>query len=107
MNNFMVRVSENSRNISINISQDPTAFPTDTISFDWSRDGQPLSSSSDISLTYSAVTFTNVGRQDSGGYSVFASNVVQGIEVGNDTGSFNLDVVCKLCMHVSVYVPRG
>ena len=100
----MVRVLENSRNIPIDISEDPPAFPTDTVSSVWTRDGQPLRSGPDISLTYSTVTFTNVDRQDSGNYFVVASNVVEGREVGNDAGRFNLDVICKLKVCQYVYV---
>ena len=96
----MVRILENSRSFPIDISQDPTAFPTDTISFNWAdRDGQRLSSGQGLTLTYSSVTFTNVDRQDSGNYSVFASSVIDGREVGNDTGSFYLDVICKLSVY--------
>ena len=95
-NNSTLKVLENSRNFLINICQNPTAFPVETVSFTWTRDGQPLSSGLGLSLTYSSLTFPNVARQDSGNYSVFASNVIEGREVGNDTGSFNVDVICKL-----------
>ena len=105
MDNFMVRVVENSRNFPIDISQEPTAFPTDTVSFEWTKGVQPLSSGPGLSLTYSTVTFSNLDRQDSGNYSIFASNVVEGREVGNDTGSFNLNVICKcVCVHVCLSV---
>ena len=100
----MVRVLEISRNFPVDISQDPTAFPTETVSSEWTRDGLPLSSGPDISLTYSTVTFTGVDKLDSGYYSVFASNVVEGTEVGNDTGSFSLDVICKLCVCLRLLV---
>ena len=95
-NNSTLKVLENSRNFLINISQNPIAFPVETVSFTWTRDGQTLSSGPGLSLTYSSMIFSNVARQDSGNYSVFASNVIEGREVGNDTGSFNLDVICKL-----------
>ena len=95
--NITLRVLEGSRNFLINISQNPTTFPEETVSFTWTRDGQPLSTGlGGLSLTYSSVTFSSVTRQDSGNYSVFASNVVEGREVGNDTGSFRFDVICKL-----------
>ena len=105
VDNFMVRVVENSGNFPIDISQEPTAFPTDTVSFEWTRGVQSLISGPGLSLTYSTVTFSNIDRQDSGNYSVFASNVLEGREVGNDTGSFNLDVICKsksVCMYMCV-----
>ena len=97
----MVRVVENSRNFPIDISQEPTAFPTDTVSFEWTRGVRPLISDPGVSLTYFTVTFSNIDRQDSGNYFVFASNVVEDREVGNDTGSFNLNVICKhACLSV-------
>ena len=99
MNNSTLKVLENSRNFLIDISQNPTAFPVESVSFTWTRDGQPLLSGPGLSLTYSSVTFSNVDRRDCGDYSVFASNVVDGIEVGNDTGSFYLDVICKLQLY--------
>ena len=102
--NFTLRVLESSRNFQINIGRNPTAFPVETVSFTWTRDGQPLISGPGLSQTYSSVTFSSVNRQDSGNYSVFASNVVEGIEVGNDTGSFSLDVICKLFNYYDVYI---
>ena len=99
MDNFIVRVLENSQNFPIDISQNRTAFPMETVSFSWTKDGQPVNDGPALDLTYSNVTFSSIDRQDSGNYSVFASNIVGGREVGNDTGNFYLDVICKLCMH--------
>ena len=100
----MVRVLESSRNFPIDISQDPTAFPMETVSSEWTRNGRHLSSGPGLSLMYSTVTFFSVNRQNSGNYFVFASNVVEGREVGNDTGSFSLDVICKcVCVCVCVW----
>ena len=64
-----------------------------TLSFDWTRDGRPLTTGP--ALTYSSVTFSSIERTDSGTYSVLATNVVDGVQVGNDTGSFTLDVICE------------
>ena len=94
-------VLENSLNFPINITQNPTAFPMETVSFSWTRNGQPLTT--DPAQTYSSLTFSNIDRSDSGNYSVFASNVVDGREVGNDTGSFYLNVICKLCIYIFTY----
>ena len=91
-------VLEGSHNFPIDITQNPTAFPTETVSFSWTRNGQPLTT--DPAQTYSSLTFSSVDRSDSGNYSVFATNVVEGREVGNDTGSFYLNVICKLCIHI-------
>ena len=91
-------VLEGSHNFPIDITQNSTAFPTETVSFSWTRNGQPLTT--DPTQTYSSLTFSSVDRSDSGNYSVFATNVVEGREVGNDTGSFYLNVICKLCIHI-------
>ena len=89
----MVRILENSRNVPIDLAVDPLPFPLDTISFNWSRDGRPLTTGP--TLTYSNVTFPRVERMDSGTYFVQVMNVVDGVELGNDNGSFTLDVICK------------
>ena len=92
---FFVRIEENTRNVPVDLALDPSPFPVNTLSFDWTRDGRPLTTVTGPALTYSSVTFSSVDRTDSGTYSVLTTNVVDGVQVGNDTGSFNLDVVCK------------
>ena len=95
----MVRIEENSKNVRINIGLDPEPFPLDTLSFLWIRDGQQLTGGSGLALAYSGVTFAMIERSDSGEYSVSASNYVFGSpsqQIGNDTGRFSLDVICKL-----------
>ena len=97
--NFMVRVEENSINIPVDLHQEPAAFPEPTL-FRWYKDGQPLTQA-DRLLTYSNVTFNTVRRADAGNYTVSATNFVIGSNteaVGNDTGSFYLDVICELCV---------
>ena len=45
------------------------------------------------------MTFDTVRRTDAGNYTVTATNFAlrdPGVEVGSDTGSFFLDVLCKL-----------
>ena len=97
--NFTVKVLENSQNVSIDLRQEPAAFPEPTL-FNWKKDGQPLTNQ--LSLTYSNVTFDTVRRADTGNYTVAATNFVlpgspdhENNQVGNDSGSFYLDVICK------------
>ena len=96
-NNFLLKVQENSEDILINLYQEPPAFPESSL-FSWNKDGQPLRTG--LILTYSSVTFDTVRRVDAGNYSVIASNfVLPGSpgtnQVGSDTGSFYLNVICK------------
>ena len=98
---FVVRIEENSANVLIDISLDAEPFPLDTLAFFWTRSGQPLTGGSGLALTYSSVTFAMIERSDSGEYSVLAINYVTGgpsQQIGNDTGRFSLDVICKLNM---------
>ena len=95
---FLVMTEENNESVLIDLRQDPVAFPEPTMpdSFTWNKDGQLLTG---LALTYSNVTFTTVRRTDAGNYTVFAANFVTSDSmkqlVGNDTGSFYLDVLCK------------
>ena len=94
-----MRIEENSVNVPVDLRQEPAAFPEPT-SFHWYKDGQHLTEA-DRPLTYSNVTFSTVRREDAGNYTVSATNFVVGSnveEVGNDNGSFFLDVICKLCI---------
>ena len=96
VDNFLVRIEENSANIPIDLRQEPDAFPEPSI-FSWNKDGQPLRTG--LLLTHSNITFSTVRRADVGNYTVSATNFVLGSiteQVGNDTGSFYLDVICKL-----------
>ena len=91
--NFLVRVEENNGRVPVNLTKGTTAFPEPT--FSWTRDGQLLIGPD---LTYSSVTFENVRRMDAGNYTVSATNFILNStteQVGNDTGSFYLDVLCK------------
>ena len=96
---FLVRIAENSLNIPVDLRQEPVPFPEST-SFLWYRNGQRLTEA-DRPLTYSNVTFSTVRREDTGNYTVSATNFVIGSnteQVGNDTGNFYLDVICKFCI---------
>lgn len=95
--NFVVRMEENRfSDVPIDLQQQPAAFP-EPASFQWKKDGEMLTSSNGISLTFSNVTFQSISRRNSGNYSVFATNFVTDSteQVGNDTGSFYLDVICE------------
>ena len=102
--NFSVKIEENRENISVDLRQEPAAFPEPT-SFVWYKDGLPLT---DFKQTYSNVTFDSIGRMDVGNYTVFARNFISGgsmERVGNDTGSFHLDVLCEL-VEIIYYSPE-
>lgn len=60
------------------------------------KDGLPLTEQ--LLLTYSSIRFPTIERQYSVNYTIFATNTdiddpTQ--QIGNDTGSFYLDVICK------------
>ena len=92
--NVELIVRENSGRIPVNLSIGLAAFPEPT--FQWTKDGEPLNGPT---LTYNSVTFDNVRRSDAGNYTVLATNSVLNTttpeQVGSDTGSFSLDVLCK------------
>ena len=99
--NFFVMIIENTENVLVDLRQDPVAFPEPdtTDSFTWKKDGQPLTG---LALTYSNVTFPTVRRINTGNYSVSTTNFVFGDSmemVGTDTGSFYLNVLCKLFVY--------
>ena len=102
----MVKVLENTSNVTIDLQQELAAFPEPTL-FSWNKDGQPLMA--DLLSTHSNVTFATVRRSDTGNYTITATNfVLPGSpgtdQVGNDTGSFYLDVICKYyekCMYIN------
>ena len=98
-----MRIEENSENVLIDLLQEPAPFPEPN-SFQWYKNEQRLTEA-DRPLTYSNVTFSTVSREDAGNYIVSATNFVIGSnteQVGNDTGNFYLDVICKFCI-----VPAG
>ena len=72
--NFFVKIEENSENVSIDLHQEPAAFPEPS-SFVWYKDGLPLTG---FEQTYSNVTFDFIGRMNTGNYTVFSSNFVLG-----------------------------
>ena len=91
----VLKLRENGGRIPVNISEGLAAFPEPT--FQWSKDGRPLDGSRP-ELTYSTVTFDSMRRSDAGNYTAAATNFELDStteQVGNDTGSFYLDVLCK------------
>lgn len=79
-----------------NLEMEPKAFPFPT--FWWTRNSVGVMNvSGSVYFGYPAVIFSNVSRNDTGTYSIFAENsIIDGDEmIGNDTGSFILDVLCK------------
>ncbi len=81
----------------MNLESGQPAFPFPE--FEWTKDGQPISNSSGRVFSYPFLTISSVGRSDSGVYSLSARNFVINEplrQIGNDTGSFTLDVLCKL-----------
>ena len=74
--NFVLRMEENRfSDVPIDLQQDPAVFP-EPILFEWMKDGDRLTNSNGISLTYSNVTFQSITRGNRGNYSVFATNFV-------------------------------
>lgn len=98
----MVQIEENSVNVRIEIGLDSEPFPLDTLSFSWTRNGQPLSDESGgLALAFSSVMFAMIERSDSSEYFVSASNHATGNpsqQIGSDTGGFSVDVICKLVL---------
>ena len=99
-----MKLQEGELNVPIDLLLAPVAFPQPS-KFEWLKDGQPLRESG-VTTTYSSVTFTSVMRTDAGNYTVNATNFLldnSTQQVGIDTGSFYLDVVCKLIINVTVF----
>jgi len=82
----------------INLDLDPEAFPFPQ--FQWTMNGQvAMNNTPRVTYSYPGVTFTSCDRDDSGTYNLTATNYHldnTSVIVGMDTGSFSLDVQCKL-----------
>lgn len=97
--NLLIKLKENTTDVLINLLEEPAPVPLPNIVF-WYKDGQYLSGSNQIGLTYSSVTFDTIRREDAGNYTVFAANPLSLVwpgyySAGTDTGSFYLDVICN------------
>ena len=96
-----MKVEENRfSNVHVDLLQDPAPFPLPG-AFSWMKDGLPLTNLEQqlLLLTYSNITFPTIERQYSGHYIIFATNTDINDPtrpIGNDTGSFYLDVICKI-----------
>ena len=92
----LLKVEESSGRIPVDLSEGLAAFPEPM--FQWSRNRQLLNGPRPA-LMYNSITFDDIQRADGGNYTVMATNFVLNStteKVGNDTGSFYLDVLCKL-----------
>ena len=97
IDNLPVVTVEGSTN-TINLSQAPDAFPFPQ-QFSWTVNGSPARNNSRVSFGYPSVTFQQMERGDAGTYILAATNYRldnASVLVGMDTGSFTLDVQCKL-----------
>ena len=91
----MLNIVENTVSVSVELAEGPAAYPEPS-SFSWTKDGQTFNNPT---LTYSSVTFSPLRRTDSSNYLVSATNYILGSnteQVGDDTGSFFLNVICEL-----------
>ena len=82
----------------IPLDLDPEAFPFPQ--FRWTMNGQvATNNTARVTYSYPGVTFNSYDRVDSGIYNLTATNYRldnTSVIVGIDTGSFSLDVQCKL-----------
>ena len=79
-------------NMFVFIAEETPGFPILPDSFQWSLNGEMLQNSSRIiTSSYPDITFVSIDRDDSGNYSIVASN-----KAGTVVGFFVLDVLCKL-----------
>ena len=93
-----VKIEENTENVTLDVHQDPPPFPPPT-AFKWYKDGQKLSGVDNVTglvLTSSSATFDVVERVHAGNYGVSATNSGKTRQIGQDSGGFHLDVICKL-----------
>ena len=96
IDNLPVVAVEGSTN-TVSLDQTPDAFPFPQ-QFSWTVNGSPANNNS-RSFGYPSVTFQSYSRRDAGTYNLTATNYRlddTSVVVGTDTGSFILDVQCKL-----------
>ena len=98
---YVVRIEESNENVPVDLSLDPAVFPEPS-DFSWNVNSQPLTN---LPLSYSSVNFSTIRRSHAGNYSVFAANYLlndPSVQIGNDTGSFYLDVLCMQLLQVCI-----
>ena len=88
-------VTEGDVNIQINVTIDANPFPS---FFTWSRNDVPITSSSNVALTATSITFTTVQRDNAGTYTVYSNNTA-----GDGSTTFELIVQCKLLLLIYSY----
>ena len=99
INGLQVTVLEGEDLIVDGLEEQPAAYPFPI--FQWTRNGIPVVNISEsVSYGYPSINFYNISRTAAGNYSLFAENYVinstgTSIMVGNDMGSFTLDVFCE------------
>ena len=91
-------ITEGDTNTQINVTTDANPFPS---SFTWSRNGVPITSSSNVALTESSIRFTTVQRNNAGMYNVYSNNTA-----GGGSTTFELIVQCKLFSVDILATPR-
>ena len=77
------------------------AFPYPR-SFSWEKDGNTVENTTRQSFGYPDLRINPVSRDDSGVYTLTATNYRldnESVEIGSDSGSFTLDVLCKDWYH--------
>ena len=80
-------------------AEETPGFPILPDSFQWFLNGEILQGSSRINISsYPNITFVSVDRDDSGNYSIVASN-----KAGTVVGFFVLDVLCKLVFILKLF----
>lgn len=84
--------------LDLSIGRDPFPYPRD---FQWTRNGGVLlRNASRVTWGYPSVVIHNVSRTDRGQYSLSAINYRldnPNEEIGRETGSFQLNVLCESC----------
>ena len=88
-------VTEGDVNVQINVTIDANPFPS---FFTWSRNDVPITSSNNVTLTATSITFTTVQREDAGIYTVYSNNTA-----GSGSTTFELIVQCKLLLLIYSY----
>ena len=100
---YVVRIEESNGNVPFDLSLDPAIFPEPS-DFTWNVNGQPLTN---LPLSYSSVNFSTIRRSHAGNCSVFAANYLLNdlsVQIGNDTDSFYLDVLCMYTVKIGLSV---
>lgn len=74
--------------VTFNLEAEPNMG--DNFNYIWTKNGKPLTGSSGTMLTATSITIASADCSDNGVYNVTATN-----QVGSDSISFRLTVLCK------------